>query len=211
MASEIPDLRQQIRHLTADRRSAEARALYGTLARYVERRVRHVVRHAASDLVSASEAEEVVGDVLLQLMTGSLATFRGSTLNELTAFVRTVTDRRLWRVIKRKVKEKRMLETVEPHQAHAGGSIRRPDELVRMVPDLPLSDKDEAYLRELLAAGSKAELARRRSLSRAAVTQRVKRIRNRIEKLQPKQRLAVDAWLRQTAREVLEEQAGDQA
>jgi DNA-directed RNA polymerase specialized sigma24 family protein len=201
-------LREQIRQLTADRRSPEARALFGTLARYVERRVHHVVRHAASDLIAPSEAEEVVADVLLQLMTGSLATFRGDSVGELTAFVRTVTDRRLWRVIKRRVKEKRMLEEVRPEHAHGRASIDRPDQLVRIVPDLPLSEADEAYLRELLEAGSKAELARRRSLSRAAVTQRVQRIRKRIDQLKPQQQLAVQSWLEQTAREVIESQAG---
>lgn len=202
----MSELRAQIRQLTADRRSPEARALFATLARYVERRTRHVVRHAASDLVSASEVEEVVADVLLQLVTGALLQFRGTTLGELTAFVRTVTDRRLWRVIKRKVKEKRMLEAVEPEQAHAmsRSALTRPDQLVRIVPDLPLSDKDEEYLRALLEAGSKAELARRRSLSRAAVTQRVQRIRKRIDALQPQQRMAVDAWLQQAAREALD-------
>ena len=83
-------------------------------------------------------------------------------------------------------------------------ALTRPGQLVRIVPDLPLSEKDEQYLRALLEAGSKAELARRRSLSRAAVTQRVQRIRKRIDALQPQQRMAVDAWLQQAAREALD-------
>ena len=196
-------LRDQIRQLTADRASAEARALYSTLARYVQRRVRHVVRHAASDLIAPSETEEIVADVLLQLVTGALAQFRGDSLGELMAFVRTVTDRRLWRVIKRKVKEKRMMEQMAPEAARMREAQLRPDQLVKIVPDLPLSDDDEAYLRALLEAGSKAELARRRSLSRAAVTQRVQRIQRRIAALKPQQQLAVDAWLEQAARDAL--------
>jgi hypothetical protein len=200
----MSELRDQIRQLTADRGSAESRALYSTLARYIERRVRHVVRHAASDLIAGSETEEIVADVLLQLVTGALAQFRGDSLGELTAFVRTVTDRRLWRVIKRKVKEKRMMEKIAPEAARMRQAQLRPDQLVKIVPDLPLSDDDEAYLRALLDAGSKAELARRRSLSRAAVTQRVQRIQRRIAALQPQQQLAVDAWLEQAAREALD-------
>lgn len=198
-------IREQIRQLTSNRRSPEARALYGTLAKYVERRVNRVVRHAASDLISRSEQEEVVGDVLLQLVTGALVQFRGQTIGELMAFVRTVTDRRLWRVIKKRVKDKRLMEALSPDGAQRELALR-PDQLVRMVPDLPLSDEDEAYLTALLQAGSKAELARQRSLSRAAVTQRVQRIQRRIKALGPQQQLAVESWLEHTARQVLEAQ-----
>lgn len=201
-------LREQIRQLTADRQSPEARALYGTLAKYVERRVRNVTRHAASDLLTAAHTEEVVADVLLQLVTGALLQFRGNSIGELLSFVRTVSDRRLWRVIKRRIQDKRMLAQLEPADAAHREASLRPDKLVHMVPDLPLSDADETYLRQLLEAGSKAELARRQSLSRAAVTQRVQRIQKRIANLQPQQQLAVDAWLRQAAREALEAQVG---
>jgi len=161
-----------------------------------------VVRHAASDLLPASEVEEVVADVLLQLVTGALNQFRGETIGELMAFVRTVTDRRLWRVIKKRVKDKRMMESLEPEGSSREAALR-PDQLIRIVPDLPLSEADEAYLTALLQAGSKAELARRKSLSRAAVTQRVQRIQKRIKALEPSDQLAVDAWLEHTARQVL--------
>ena len=201
----MAELRDQILQLTSDRRSPEARALYGTLAKYVQRRVHGVVRHAASDLLPTSEVEEVVADVLLQLVTGALNQFRGHTIGELMAFVRTVTDRRLWRVIKKRVKDKRMMEALQPQGAHREAALR-PDQLIRIVPDFPLSDADEAYLTALLEAGSKAELARRRSLSRAAVTQRVQRIQRRISALDQKDQLAVDAWLEHTARQVLNRQ-----
>lgn len=199
----MADLRDQIRQLTADRRSPEARALYATLAKYVERRTWRVVRHAASDLLPPSEVEEVVADVLLQLVTGALLQFRGETIGELMAFVRTVTDRRLWRVIKKRVKDKRMIEALQPRDSSREATLR-PDELVCIVPDPPLSQEDEAYLTALLQAGSKAELARKRSLSRAAVTQRVQRIQKRIQKLDPGDRMAVQTWLEHTARQVLE-------
>lgn len=199
-------LRDQIRQLTADRQSPEARALYGTLAKYVQRRVQSVARHAASDLMTSAHIEEVVADVLLQLVTGALLQFRGHSIGELLSFVRTVSDRRLWRVIKRRINDKRMMAQLEPQDAAYREASLRPDKLVQMVPDLPLPEADEAYLRDLLVAGSKAELARRNSLSRAAVTQRVQRIQKRIQNLQPQQKMAVDAWLRQAAREAIEAQ-----
>jgi DNA-directed RNA polymerase specialized sigma24 family protein len=200
----MSEFHSQIRQLTADRHSPEARALYATLAGYVERRVAGVARYAAPDLLGACEREEIVADVLFQLVAGSLAQFRGDTIGELTAFVRTITDRSLWRRIRRKVREKRALDEQRPDVEAWSSPSLRPDDLVHMVPDLPLPAEDEAYLRALIEAGSKAELARQRNLSRAAVTQRVQRIRSRIDRLEPQQQLAVDAWLHQAAREALD-------
>jgi len=204
MGFEMADLHEQLRQLTADRHSPEARALYATLAGYVERRVNGVARYAAPDLLSACEREEIVADVLFQLIAGSLAQFRGQSIGELTAFVRTITDRSLWRRARRKIRERDTLDEMRPDIEAWSSPSLRPDDLVKIVPDLPLSDEDEAYLRALIEAGSKAELARQRSLSRAAVTQRVQRIRSRIDRLEPQQKLAVDAWLQQAAREALD-------
>lgn len=202
----MSELRDQIRLLVADRHSPEARALFLTLLKYVDRRVRSVGRIHASDLLSSSELEELVADVMLQLMAGSLAQFRGDSLPELMAYVRTVSDRRVWRIVKRRIRERRTLESME-NELHRPWGPRgdSPERLVAMVPDLPLSDNDEDYLRALLRAGSKAALAREQSLSRAAVTQRVQRIRSRISSLSPNDQLAVEAWLQQAAREVLSE------
>lgn len=199
----MSDLQRSIQQLVADRHSAEARALYGTLAGYIERRVNGVARHAGPDLLSACEREEVVADVLYQLIAGSLSQFRGESIGELIAFVRTVSDRTLWRRLKRKAREKRSLRDDRIEIERWSNQAPRPDDLVHLVPDLPLPESDEAYLRALIEAGSKAELARRQGLSRAAVTQRVQRIRKRIGKLEPQQKLAVDAWLEQVAREAL--------
>ena len=63
------------------------------------------------------------------------------------------------------------------------------------VAESPLSEADQAYLRQLLAAGSKAELARRAGVSRAAVTQRVQRIRRRVAELAPRERSSHEVWL----------------
>jgi DNA-directed RNA polymerase specialized sigma24 family protein len=82
--------------------------------------------------------------------------------------------------------------------------VSRPDEEVELAVDSPLRPKDQAYLLELLQAGTKAELARRTGVSRAAVTQRVQRIRSRIDALAQQDRLTHDVWMSQAARRVLE-------
>lgn len=206
----MSEIRDQIRQLALDRHSAESKALFITLIKYVESRVKTVARNTASDLLAGSELEEIVSDVMLQLMSGSLAQFRGGTLPELLAYVRTVTDRRLWRVGRRKIKERKALELLDAEVSRAWSrTIAPPDEQVVIIPETPLSEQDQVYLRDLLHAGSKAAYARENSLSRAAVTQRVQRIRKRIDALDAMEQMAVDAWLRHTARNVLSEQVAD--
>ena len=200
-------IRQSLRQLLANRHTPEARAFYEAIARYVGRRVHSVARSCCADLFSSSELDEIVAEVLLQLVSGSLASFRGDTMGELFGFVRTVSDRALWRSARRRRRERATLqgeaESIERWNAH----LASPDEAVRMVPETQLSATDEAYLRELLESGSKVELARRSGVSRAAVTQRVQRIRRRIAQLSEQDRDTVDAWLEVTARQVLEERA----
>lgn len=209
----MDDLHSPIRHLAANRHSPEARALYDTLARYVQKRVRHLARSSVADLFTDSELDELVGDVLLQLMTGSLAAFRGDTVPELIAYVRTITDRRCWRVARKRIQERDMLREAETHArrdlAARPWSSRdvQPDQVIEFVPDTPLSDKDADYLAGLLRAGSKAAYARQHNLSRAAVTQRVKRIQSRIAAMAPGEQMAVDVWLRREAREALHDEA----
>jgi hypothetical protein len=201
----MSDLQDQIRRLTANRHSAEARALFLTLIKYVDHRTKAVARNTCSDVMMPSDLEDVVSDVMLQLMSGTLAQFRGQTLPELFAFVRTISDRRLWRVARQRLRERKTIEAMGFEVTTQ--RTKAPDENVVIVPDVPLSAQDEEYLQALLRAGSKANFARQSSLSRAAVTQRVQRIRTRIAALAPQQRMAVDAWLHHTAREVLEEEA----
>ncbi len=200
---EIEDLRQQLALLISDRHSPEAKALFEVLCRYAHRRVAVVSRHCGNAL-SESEQEEAVGEVLLQLMQGSLATFRGQTLPELLGFVRTIADRTSWRIIRRRDREKNALQ-------HDGDLIEdwtappiRPDAHVEIRSETPLPDNDRQYLVELLRAGSKAEFARRAGVSRAAVTQRVQRIQTRVAELSNGQRATHEAWLYQTARAVVE-------
>lgn len=197
------DLRRQLRLLVCDRHSAEARALFEVLTRYAHRRVGVVNRHCGYAL-SEGELEEVVGEVLLQLMQSSLAAFRGETLPELLGFVRTITDRTAWRSIRRRDRERSLLQADGDLVEDWTANLPRPDAHLETVPDSPLPEADQAYLRELLLAGSKAEFARRSGVSRAAVTQRVQRIRSRVAELAPMARMAHDVWMNQAARRALE-------
>lgn len=189
--------------LLANRRSSEARELFELLTRYTHRRVASVNRHCGGALAS-SEQEEVVADALLQLLQGSLATFRGETVPELLGFVRTVADRTTWRTIRRRDRERALLQKeattlVEEWNAR----LPAPDSKGERVIDSPLAQSDQAYLVQLLEAGSKAELARRAGVSRAAVTQRVQRIRNRVAELTRNEQMQHEVWLSQAARRVV--------
>ena len=70
-----------------------------------------------------------------------------------------------------------------------------------MVPDCPLSAADGQYLEGLLQAGSQAAYAEASGVSRAAVTQRLQRIRARIAKLEPATRGDAREWLEDVARQ----------
>jgi DNA-directed RNA polymerase specialized sigma24 family protein len=197
------DVRRQLRLLLADRRSPEARAMFDVLCRYAHRRVAIVSRHCGGALVEA-EQEEAVAEVLLQLMQGSLAAFRGETLPELLGFVRTIADRTTWRIIRRRDRERALIQADTTVVQDWSAALPRPDLHLETVPASPLPESDQVYLLELLQAGSKAELARRAGVSRAAVTQRVQRIRSRVAELSANARFAHDVWLNQAARHVVE-------
>lgn len=195
--------RDSLRALLTNRRSPEARALFTTLSRYVEGRVRYFGRARGADLFSESELEEVVGEVMLQLVGGSLAQFRGESLPELLGFVRTVTDRCLWRAARRRIEERRGLENEGVQIAEAWSSVpKRADDGV-LLTDVPITETDQAYLIDLMRVGSKAEFARRTGVSRAAVTKRVDRIRARIAAMPSGDRLAAEAWLSHAASQVV--------
>lgn len=186
-----------LRQLLSNRRSAEARALYLQIAQYTGSRVARLTRSRYADLLSDAEQEEVVGEVLYQLMSGTLAQFRGQSLGELLAFVRTITDRCLWRTAQRRIRERDALtgevgEIVREWTA----TTTRPDQAIVAIPKTPLNEKDAAYLLGLFQAGSQANYARSCGVSRAAVTQRVQRIRRRIESMSEAEQATTEAWLR---------------
>lgn len=203
-----PDaFRRQLRLLLADRTSPEAAGMFQVLMKYAHKRVINVSNRCGNKL-APSRQEEIVAEILLQLMDGGLARFRGGSLPELLAFVRTIADRSTWRAIKSTEREQAAL--AENDGALARGwthAPKAPDEL-EILADTPLSEADQEYLLALMRAGSKAELARTAGVSRAAVTQRVQRILSRVEALTAGERMAHEVWMRQSARSVLEAGAG---
>lgn len=190
--------RDRLSRVIADRHSPEAAAFYKVLFDYSTQRVQRISHRSR---LSASEQEEVVGDVLLMLMRGSLSTFRGGSLPELLGFVRTITDRATWRVVRGRERERAAMELADADDMErwTGSGPTSPTTLDLHV-ESPLPEKDRAYLVQLLRSGTKAELARRTGVSRAAVTQRVKRILKRVEGLDPQQRFAHETWLENQAR-----------
>ncbi len=197
------DFRRQMRRLLANRDAPEAVAMYQVLMKYAHKRVLRVSGRCGGRL-SPSRQEELVADILLQLMDGGLARFRGGSLPELLAFVRTIADRTTWRAVRAADRERATL--AENHgEIPRGWSSRprAPDDL-EIDAESALSQADRDYLLALLRAGSKAELARAAGVSRAAVTQRIQRILARVEALSPGERMAHEVWLRRSARAVLE-------
>jgi DNA-directed RNA polymerase specialized sigma24 family protein len=196
------DVRPGLEALLADRHSEEARALFLRLARYIDGRVTRIACSRYGDVLSAPDREEITGEVLLELMNGALVNFRGHALGELLAFVRCITDRCCWRAARRRLRERDALNgEIGEEVATWTATMPAPDALIQFVPDCPLDPEDEDYLLQLLAAGSRAELARHAGVSRAAVTQRVQRIKNRIGKLTTRQQSAAEAWMRHKALE----------
>ena len=192
----MTDFRRSLRLLLADRHTPETRAFYERLLGYIDRRARLVWRSCYRDLLSEAQVEEAVAEVLKRLITGALASFRGETINELFAFVRTITDRCVWRLAQRAIRERDVLKG-EGAEAALGwfGTVRHPEDLVEVIPGVALSEIDQGFILALLEAESKVEYSRRHGVSRAAVTQRVQRIKRRIARLDPQERTAVDAWL----------------
>jgi DNA-directed RNA polymerase specialized sigma24 family protein len=200
----MDDFNQQLELLLADRHSPEAAALFQTLLKYVHNRVRSI-SYRTPELRNPVEAEEVVADVLFQLMSGGLHRFRGGSMPELIGFVRTITDRCTWRAVRKGRKERANIADMgDDGLERLPGNGRRADS-VEVLASTALPLKDQEYLLDLMRAGSKAELARRAGVSRAAVTQRIQRIRKRVSALSIHQRDTHDAWLHQAAARVLME------
>jgi hypothetical protein len=198
-----------LRRTLANRHSPEAAALFQTLLEAVHKRVAYLVATRCRGALGTTDIEEILGEVLYQLMEGALARFRGESLPELLGFVRTITDRTTWRAAQRKARERRVVEQVhdDSDARWTGQPEAAPDRLVEFTPPSPLPEADQNYLLALLRAGSKAALAEHDGVSRAAVTQRIQRIRARIDALPSKQRASHEAWMERQARGVLDEEA----
>ncbi|MFT5684366.1 MAG: hypothetical protein ACI8RZ_005307 [Myxococcota bacterium] len=177
----------------------EALRLYQRMERFVKGRVYRMGRIRYRDLLCEATLEDVISEVLYQMLSGALLQFRGHTLSELLGFSRTIADRTLWRAARRRIRERETLLVLA--EEIQGWSVRplRPDQSLIAVPQTPLSDSDSDYLLSLLKAGSHACLARELEVSRAAVTQRVQRIRARIAKLSEVEQATAECWMRQSA------------
>lgn len=196
----------QIRRILADRHGPEAAALFRTLHGIVDRRSRALVRSRYRDLLGEADVDEIVAEVLFALMEGALGRFRGESPAQLNAFVRTITDRTASRRVQRHVRERDTLSdlTTDRDATFARAPAPAPDTHAEIDAISPLDPADRAYLSDLVRAGSKAEMARRHDVSRAAVTQRIARIHSRIAALDPRARARHEVWMEQVAREALE-------
>ncbi len=199
--SDQPNIRPALNQLLANRHTGEAKALYTTLARYAHRRVENTARRRYSDVLAPPDREDLVAEVLYQLMSGALARFQGKTTGELLAFVRTISDRHVNHAAHKRIRERNTLA------GEVGDTVRdwvsrepSPEETVRMAVECPLSEEDEQYLTALFISGSRADLARSRGISRAAVTQRLTRIKNRIDALPHRQQSDAKVWIEGLAR-----------
>jgi DNA-binding CsgD family transcriptional regulator len=200
MNNEPTNIRPQLELLLTDRRAPEARELYMMLAGYIDRRVQRTTRFRYSNVLSMIDQEEIVGEVVLQLISGALARFRGHSIGELLAFVRMICDRTVGHTARKRIRERDTLAG-EAREEIAAWTSRspRPDQVIRLVPQTPLSDADAEYLQTLLQAGSQAALARAQGVSRAAVTQRLHRIRDRVAAMSPDAQDATRAWVEAVA------------
>jgi len=193
-----------LRRILADRHSPEAAALYKNLLGYIHARVRSLAARSLPLLRNEQRQEEICGEVLFQLMQGGLARFQGDTLPALYAYVRTATDRIARRAHARWAREAAMVHEL-PKQAFQGvlngNGPLAPRVEVQVASPLPPGD--QSFLRELLHAGSQAQLARERQCSRAAVSQRLKRIRQRLEGMGPHANQAHEAWLHHEAQQAV--------
>jgi hypothetical protein len=191
--------------LLSDRQSDQARDLFVHLAEYTDRRLLRLVRVRYANLLTEAQREELVGEVLYELMSGALASFRGQSIGELTAYVRCICDRMLWRTAQKQIRERDTLAEsgVMADVVRAwNGDIPGPSDNLHMQSTNPLDATDSGYLLRLLEAGSRAEFARSEGVSRAAVTQRVQRIKRRISELSTGEQDAAEAWFAREAERV---------
>lgn len=190
---------EELQILLASRNSPESRAFFQRILEYVDARVIWVWKARCQDVVGNGEREEVVGQVMVELLSGAIARFRGETLKELLAYIRRITDRTLLHRARGRLRERRLGESNE-----IDWQARSPDpsDFELEVTENPLPEADQLYLLELARAGSMAEHARRLEVSRAAVTLRIQRIRSRIEAMAPGDQASVEGWFRSTLEEV---------
>ncbi|NOY24533.1 MAG: hypothetical protein GXP62_01535 [Oligoflexia bacterium] len=194
------DVRHSVRLLLSDRHAPEARALFLLLARYIHGRVGRRCAGRYYGIMGSAEQEDLVADVLTMLISGALARFEGHTVASLLTFVRTMTDRTVGHAARARIRERDALNgDAATDVEHWSSRELRPDQVLRFVVESPFSDADCAYLTDLFRAGTKAEYARTHGVSRAAVTQRVQRIRARVAHMADQDQALAHSWLEHLA------------
>ena len=195
----MTDIQSTLQRALASRHAPEARALYLLILKYVDRRAHATWRNHYRDLLTKDEVEELVAETLVRLMSGALMRFHGETEEAFYAFLRTVTVRTVREAALKRLREREGRERLGRERRE---TVVQAPEIRTAAPtgDIPLSATDQEWLRELFRAGSRAELARQRGQSRAAITRMVQRIRSRIEALPDRDQVAVRAWMHREAR-----------
>ena len=89
----MSQVQEQLRALAVNRRSCESTAFLLEILHFVIARVQAQRRHLYADLLGAAEAVRAAGGQALDLSTPGLHSFRGETMAELMAYVRTAADR----------------------------------------------------------------------------------------------------------------------
>ena len=199
----MPSFQEDLRALLSNRNSREAREFFHALMLYVDSKVHSLWRQRWEDVLGNAEREEIVGQVMLELLSGGLSRFQGENLNQLYAYARTITERTLLARARARLRQEQLSRgEVDP-------SLRppshRPDDFSDCPEEIPLTAADQDYLLGLLRAGSQAEYARRLEVSRAAVTLRLQRISARVEAMSARDQASVRAWCEQAAQQVGED------
>jgi hypothetical protein len=187
---------------------ADRAVLQASVAKWAlfEVRAAHAARYR--DLLSRDAVEELGSDVLSELLSRSLARFRGQNDRQLYVYVRTAAHRTVSRAARRSILDRESLARITlgtPSDAPPlQGRPPRPPAL-RLRPDAPLaiSAEDKTYIEDLLQADGKLSVvAAFRGVTRGSVTKRVQRIMGRLASLEPEQRERVGEWAESTLGEL---------
>lgn len=161
--------------------------------------IRRYVRQAAArcgDRVGPADVDDIVSDVLLTLLRGGLECFRGESEPQFRAYLRVISQRATWALATRRSRERSVAEELVASTT----AMSAPPAEVEFDCRTPLGREDRIYLQALMRAGSRAELAREKGVSRAAVSQRLQRIDRRVGRAPQRSQEAHEGWLRVQAR-----------
>ena len=178
--------------------TAQSRALCVLIVEVIRKRSHYRSCCRYRDLVSADDLEDLNSEIMLVLLNGTLQAFRGRSHGELICFLRTIVDRHLWRLAQRRIRERELLNTETKALVESwSGTFMTPEQALVTIPESPLQEADTSYLLGLIQAGSQAAYARQQAVSRAAVTQRIQRIRKRIQALKEADQTTMRIWMSQ--------------